>query len=38
VFEQMSDAGLVDAIGKERFYSSIKRAVESERDKFDAAR
>jgi SulP family sulfate permease len=38
VFEQMSDAGLVDAIGKERFYASIKSAVASERDKLDAAR
>jgi SulP family sulfate permease len=37
VSEQLDDAGLVDAIGTERFYPSVRSAVESGREELGAA-
>ena len=37
VSEQLDDAGLVDAIGAERFYPSVRSAVESGREELGAA-
>ena len=37
VSEQLDDAGLVDAIGTERFYPSVRSAVESAREQLGAA-